>query len=248
MILVAPALLAASIYMSLGRIIRLIQAEHHSIVRIGWLTKIFILGDVASFVTQAMGAVVLSQHEEDSLSKGSNIVIIGPAIQIVFFGLFLVTAIVFHVRTNRHPTDRSRHPDIPWRRHVWVLYAASAIILIRCLFRFIEYRDISSSEKSYLATKEWPNYIFDALLMLVVLILFFVYHPSEITALRRPRGGVAMKYLHAHLVGPINDHWRSLPQPNLGPKVMYQHGDQIARMSMHAPRNVRLAKEAIRGP
>ena len=106
--------------MFLGRIIRLVQAKHHAIIRIGWLTKIFVLGDVVSFATQAIGAIILSQQMEDSYSRGSNVVTIGLAIQIVFFGLFLVTALLFHFRTTKHPTDRSRHPEIPWRKHMHV--------------------------------------------------------------------------------------------------------------------------------
>ena len=53
--LVAPALFAASIYMTLGRIILLLNGEYHSIVRRTWLTKIFVLGDVLTFTIQSGG-------------------------------------------------------------------------------------------------------------------------------------------------------------------------------------------------
>ena len=46
MILIAPTLFAASIYMELGRIILLVDGEHHAIIRKRWLTKIFVVGDV----------------------------------------------------------------------------------------------------------------------------------------------------------------------------------------------------------
>ena len=54
-ILVAPALFAATIYMELGRIIMLCDGAHHSLVPLRWLTKIFVAGDVLSFVLQALG-------------------------------------------------------------------------------------------------------------------------------------------------------------------------------------------------
>ena len=60
-ILVAPALFAATIYMELGRIIMLCDSGHHSLVPLRWLTKIFVAGDVLSFVLQALG-------EQDVLS------------------------------------------------------------------------------------------------------------------------------------------------------------------------------------
>ncbi len=49
LILIAPALFAASIYMILGRIVRLVDGERCSIIRSTWVTKIFVTGDVLSF-------------------------------------------------------------------------------------------------------------------------------------------------------------------------------------------------------
>lgn len=54
-LLIAPALFAASIYMSLGRIILLVDGEAHSIIKKKWLTKIFVTGDVLSFCMQSAG-------------------------------------------------------------------------------------------------------------------------------------------------------------------------------------------------
>lgn len=54
-LLLAPALLAASIYMLLGRIILVLQAESHAILKKKWLTKIFVTGDVMSFLLQGAG-------------------------------------------------------------------------------------------------------------------------------------------------------------------------------------------------
>lgn len=54
-ILLAPALFAASIYMELGRIILLVDGEAHSIIKKKWLTKLFVSGDVLSFIFQAVG-------------------------------------------------------------------------------------------------------------------------------------------------------------------------------------------------
>ena len=55
LLLIAPALFAASIYMALGRIIVLVHGEKHSIIRVSWLTKIFVTGDVLSFLMQSSG-------------------------------------------------------------------------------------------------------------------------------------------------------------------------------------------------
>ena len=46
-------------YMELGRIIRLCGGEAYAIVRVTWLTKIFVIGDVIAFLTQAGGIMTV---------------------------------------------------------------------------------------------------------------------------------------------------------------------------------------------
>lgn len=53
--MVAPSLLAATIYMTLGRIMIVTDGEKYSLIRRSWLTKIFVVGDIISFLTQAGG-------------------------------------------------------------------------------------------------------------------------------------------------------------------------------------------------
>ncbi|KAK3725102.1 hypothetical protein LTR37_000613 [Vermiconidia calcicola] len=243
LILIAPGLFAASIYMFLGRIVRLIQADHHSIIRLTWLTKILIVGDVISFVVQGVGAVIVTQQTADAFKLGSNVIIIGLAVQLAFFGLFVSTAVLFHWRTNQQPTDRSRNPAIPWKQHLRILYAASAIIMVRCFYRFIEYKTQGSSGGGYLVSHEWSAFVFDAALMVLVMVIFFVRHPSEINALRPARGGIAMNYVIGHPVERVNDRWRTLPPPSLNSsKMMYESGNKMARMSVHPPRAVILRR------
>lgn len=57
LLLLGPALFAASIYMILGRLITRLDASSHSIVRPKWLTKIFVVGDVLSFCVQGGGTL-----------------------------------------------------------------------------------------------------------------------------------------------------------------------------------------------
>jgi hypothetical protein len=55
LILVAPALFAATIYMELGRIVTLVDGDSYTLIRKKWLTKIFVSGDVLSFMVQSAG-------------------------------------------------------------------------------------------------------------------------------------------------------------------------------------------------
>ena len=55
LLLLAPALLAASIYMVLSRMIKLTHGERYSPISTRWLTSVFVSGDVLSFLTQSGG-------------------------------------------------------------------------------------------------------------------------------------------------------------------------------------------------
>lgn len=55
LILVAPALISASIYMVLGRIIIAVDGEKFSLIRKKWLTKIFVTTDILSFLVLSGG-------------------------------------------------------------------------------------------------------------------------------------------------------------------------------------------------
>lgn len=56
LLLLAPALFAASIYMSFGRLIHFVNGEHQSVIRTNLITKLFVCGDVLSFLIQGTGS------------------------------------------------------------------------------------------------------------------------------------------------------------------------------------------------
>jgi hypothetical protein len=58
LLLVAPALFAASVYMSLSRIITLADGEERALIKRRWLTKFFVGGDVVSFLLQMGGTFI----------------------------------------------------------------------------------------------------------------------------------------------------------------------------------------------
>jgi hypothetical protein len=72
------------------------------------------------------------------------------------------------------------HGDTPWRKHLMALFLGSVLIMVRSLFRIIEYLQGFSG---YLLSHEVYLYIFDAVLMWAVMVLFNLLHPSEIIAL-----------------------------------------------------------------
>ncbi|KAJ5202979.1 hypothetical protein N7449_005058 [Penicillium cf. viridicatum] len=177
-ILLAPSLFAASVYMILGRIIRLVDGDSRSLIRATRLTKIFVLGDVLSFLIQSSGGGVLSTAKSASTMQfGENIIIAGLIIQILFFGFFVIVSIVFHLRISANPTSSSLGTSVNWRRCLFALYFASVLIMVRCIYRVAEY---IQGQKGTLQSHEYYAYIFDALLMFMVTVVFVIIHPSRI--------------------------------------------------------------------
>ncbi|KAG5799169.1 hypothetical protein H9Q69_001801 [Fusarium xylarioides] len=162
--------------MVLGRLIRLLRADSFSVVRLNWLTKIFLFGDIASIAAQGMGGGMLAGADSKSAKdRGQMIIIIGLFIQLIFFGMFIFVTVIFHRRIHKNPTVASLKIRAPWKRLLIVLYISSGLIMIRSIFRVIEY---IKGEDGELMAKEAYIYIFDGTLMLLVSLLFNFFHPS----------------------------------------------------------------------
>lgn len=180
LLLIAPALFAASIYMELGRIILMVQAEQLALVRVRWMTKIFVAGDVLSFLMQASGAGLLVTGSQDSASTGQNVIIGGLIVQILFFGFFLVSAVIFQCRLGARPAAAAVASQFPWRKHMWALHSSSILVLIRSIVRVVEY---VQGESGYVMRHEVFIYVFDGLLMFALMAIFLIIHPSEVNYL-----------------------------------------------------------------
>uniref|UniRef100_A0A093XCV8 Protein RTM1 n=1 Tax=Talaromyces marneffei PM1 TaxID=1077442 RepID=A0A093XCV8_TALMA len=151
-ILLAPALFAASIYMTLGRLLRFLHAEHLSLINVQWLTKIFVIGDVLSFAVQG-SSVGLSITGHDVGAKA--VIIVGLLIQIISFGLFGITTVAFYRRVSSSSstlaTPSGKH-GLEWMKILYMLYYTSGLIMIRSVFRLVEY---IMGNNGYLLRHEW---------------------------------------------------------------------------------------------
>jgi hypothetical protein len=108
---------------------------------------------------------------------GQNVITAGLGIQVFFFGLFILVAGIFNYRLHAMPSLRSKQLSVPWQSFLYVLYGVSFMIMIRSVFRIIEY---VMGQDGYLLDHEIFLYIFDAALMFLTMVLFNIYHPSRI--------------------------------------------------------------------
>lgn len=198
LLLLAPALYAAAIYMVLGRIIAMLpNGERYSLIRHNWMTKIFVGGDVISFLMQGGGGAILGGSNGDSKKQkmGENLIVGGLCAQLIFFGFFMLVSVIFWRRYHKgEVVDKTVVDTTPggrWRSLVKVLFASSFLILVRSIFRLIEY--VGGSD-GYLLQKEVFLYIFDAFLMLLVMVMYNWCFPGNVVRKEKGEMGVEGGY------------------------------------------------------
>ncbi|CAK7223585.1 hypothetical protein SBRCBS47491_005258 [Sporothrix bragantina] len=194
-LLLAPIFFAATLYMVYSRIVRAVHGEHLSLITPRWTTRIFVFLDFSFLSIQSDGGGLLAKTKTAQI--GSYIIVAGLILQVLAFLGFMVCCIVFHRRfaasqsqsqPRRYIDDMAQHADghhphttpatsVPWRSCLYMLYATSMAVLARNLFRIVEF---VTGTNSYLQAHEWPVYSLDGGLMLIVMLVFFVWHPSTL--------------------------------------------------------------------
>ncbi|KAH7128655.1 RTA1 like protein-domain-containing protein [Dendryphion nanum] len=211
LILLAPILFAASVYMFLGRIIRASGESSLSMIRPTLLTKVFVGGDIVCFLVQALGAGILTNaKDKKALDLGKYIILGGLLLQLFLVAFFVVVAAVFHVRMGKTGAGQRAAMRWNWKKYLIMLYVVSLIITLRNIFRVVEYW---LGEGNYLLVNEWPLYVFDALPMAIVLVICITWYVGDVLA-KLLRGSSAETYI-------------MMPgdQSHQGSNTSYQHGN-----------------------
>lgn len=116
----------------------------------------------------------------DSVGTGQNVIIGGLFVQIIFFGFFLFSALVFQRRLLSHPTTGGLTDHLSWRKHIYALHTSSVLVLVRSVVRVVEY---VQGTYGFIMSNEVFIYVFDGLLMFALMVVFLVVHPSEVNCL-----------------------------------------------------------------
>lgn len=173
-ILLPPSLYAATIYMIYGRIVIYAQEPRLSIVSPQKVTKVFVIGDVLAFLTQASGGGMMAISSMAHM--GQIITIVGLFIQLFFFGAFLTISIIFGRRVQNAKSSLRR---LPYGILLYVLFFVSVLIIARCLYRIVEF---CQGNDGYLMSHEAFMYVFDTIPMFAVQVVFHYWHPGRILA------------------------------------------------------------------
>lgn len=185
-IILPPSLYAATIYMIYGRLVVFVDAAAASIIRPSRVTKIFVTGDVLAFFMQAGGGGMMAVAEMADL--GQKIMLVGLFVQLLFFGFFLVIAVVFFRRLKNSPAGRMvpRYGRHEWSALLKMMLCAAVVVIARCVFRVVEF---AQGHSGYLASREVFVYVCDTLPMLLVQVMFHFVRADEVFGSRSMRMG-----------------------------------------------------------
>ncbi|KAL5335705.1 RTA-like protein [Aspergillus crustosus] len=182
MIVLAPVLVCASLYILLSRIIRATRAPEIEVkdtkalggwVKVTWLPRIFITLDVAAMLTQGGGSSIASAGEWQGtlLDVGTAVLIAGLAVQVATFTAFLIVVVKFHRDGMRHFILEDGMIKV-----IHGVYIAGFFIMVRSIFRLIEF---AWGVESYIMTNEWPIYVLESVPMWLAFLVLGWYHPSR---------------------------------------------------------------------
>ncbi|EEH44388.2 uncharacterized protein PADG_00677 [Paracoccidioides brasiliensis Pb18] len=175
-VVLAPVWLNAFVFMVMGRMIYFFIPEKKIYsVSAKRITVVFVALDVFSMIVQASSSSLMTSDDGDLVKIGINVYMGGIGLQELFIILFFIMAGRFQYLMTQLEIHQPQH--LPWRRHLYSLYAALVLITIRIVFRLVEY---SSGTESGLAISEAAFYCLEAVPMFTGLVLFNVLHPGHV--------------------------------------------------------------------
>ncbi|KAF7586420.1 hypothetical protein BBP40_008927 [Aspergillus hancockii] len=168
LIVVAPVLVCASLYVMIGRLIRSGGRDPNPnsetkepLLLFGrfspsWIPRIFVTSDVISFLTQAAGSGIASSNDWEGAEKdaGVGVLIAGLVLQLVTFAFFLLVVIWFDMRSRASSSGGDVESGV--RFVLNGIYIAGFFITVRLIYRVIEF---SMGMDTYTWTHEWPLWL-----------------------------------------------------------------------------------------
>ncbi|PNP73620.1 hypothetical protein FNYG_13035 [Fusarium nygamai] len=186
LLLAGTPFLAATIYMSLRRVATALDSQHLSFISLRWLTKLYVLIDIACIVSQFIGAIIPASGEPDAITKGRTILIAGLIVQLCALSIFILTSLYLYVRIRQETGPFLDSSLVRWRRYFRTIEAVTVIMIIRSIVRAVEYLQ---GQGGFVISHEAFIYLFDALLMLLAMVLFLIVHPGRLV-----KNGTGMKW------------------------------------------------------
>jgi hypothetical protein len=190
--------------MSLRRIATALDSQHLSFISLRWLTKLYVLIDIACIVSQFIGAIIPASGDADAITKGRTILIAGLVVQLSALSIFILTSLYLYIRVRQETGPFLDSSLVRWRRYFRTIEAVTTMMIIRSIVRAVEYLQ---GPDGFVLGHEVFIYLFDASLMFLVMLLFLIIHPGRLV-----KNGTGRKW-RGQVQEQEEDHVRLQPYP-----------------------------------
>ncbi len=184
---IAPAFLAAGIYLCLSRIVTTFGAQNSRIAPLTY-PRFFIPCDIISLMLQAAGGGIASvaSHQDRSTKTGDNIMVAGLAFQVGTLFVFILLCTDFSVRTllrmRKLGAAEALDPTHAKLRASWAFrgFLASLALATLCIFVRSVYRVAELSEGwNGALMKNQPLFIgLEGVMVVVAVLVLNAFHPG----------------------------------------------------------------------
>lgn len=183
---IAPAFLAAGIYLTLSRIVITFGPENSRIKPLSY-PRIFIPCDVVSLLLQAIGGGMasVSSHQNKSPNTGDHIMVAGLTFQVVTLLMFQLLCLDFMIKTLRRlramgdaaldPTHKTLRGSIKFQLFLVALGLATICIFIRSIYRVAE---LSEGWEGALIKNQHLFIGFEGAMVIVAVLVLNIFHPG----------------------------------------------------------------------
>lgn len=178
LILAAAPMLAATIYMSTGRIIMSLDARQFTLISPRWMTKLYVLIDIGAVVTQLIGSILPASGDPSAIDMSRKIILGGLIAQFSALSFFIVQCFIVHRGLKKSPTGVVLAiSSVNWELHFWMAELVIVMTIVRSVVRAIEYLQ---GDGGYVISHEFFIYLFDAAIMWAVMMIFLFIHPGRL--------------------------------------------------------------------
>ncbi|PQE17575.1 hypothetical protein CJF30_00009548 [Rutstroemia sp. NJR-2017a BBW] len=149
LILVSAPFLAATVYMSLGRLTSALGGH-----RSRWLSKLYVLLDFVVLISQLAGTVMPASGDAKMVVMAAHIILAGLIVQVVALGGFIVIAWKAYTGLRNGAVEVM---GVKWENYFKALMVVTGLIVVRSLVRMVEYIQGSDGEVDKEYAEEWEG-------------------------------------------------------------------------------------------
>lgn len=178
LILTAAPFLAATMYMSLGRITRALGGQDHAIISTRWMTPLFVIIDIGYIGTQFVGSILPASGDPSAIRTARIVLIAGLITQLVALSIFLLTCwrVTSGVKSEAGYGNKF-DPSINYMNHFRAIGLATSLMILRSIVRSAEFLQ---GTDGFVISHEVFIYVFDAVPMWAVMAIFLAIHPTRL--------------------------------------------------------------------